>query len=93
MGTAALLSCAAFADDLQNLQEPHKSHRLLDLRSHRKSMGRNEEIPAAAWRQDVFWGIKRKGTSFGSFYLRLPLEGTRKVIAVKPLKPLVWARC
>jgi len=47
-------------------------------------MGRNEEIPAAAWRQVVFWGIKRKGTSFGSFYLRLPLEGTRKDTAVKP---------
>lgn len=68
MGTAALLSCAALAVDLQNLQEPHKRHRLLDLRSHRKSMGRNDEIPAAAWRQVMFWGMKRKETSFGSFY-------------------------
>lgn len=57
---------AAFAVHLRNLQD-FKSQQLLDLRSCRKGMDRNDKIPAAAWKEVIFWGIKNKEVSFGSF--------------------------
>lgn len=70
---------AAFAVHLQNLQD-FKSQQLLDLRTRRKSMDRNDKIPAAAWKDVNFWGIKNKEVSFGSFYLPLPSKAPGRTL-------------
>lgn len=73
---------AAFAVHLRNLQD-FKSQQLLDLRSCRKGMDRNDKIPAAAWKEVIFWGIKNKRSLIWKLLPGNCPQGMRKDIGVK----------